>query len=489
MKIEVRPKAIALAVVALALALVLGLWPGTAPAADWSRFRGPNGDGVADAPRLPTLVSPGANVAWKKTVPAGYSSPVLFGDRLFLTAEEEGRLLTLCLRRSDGQELWRRESPRTRKETLDKRNHHAAASAAVDDRRIVVFFHDFGLVAYDHEGQEKWRAPLGPFDNVYGMGASPILVDGLVVLVCDQVTASFIVAFDAETGRERWRTPRPQALSGHSTPILLAAASGGTAVIAPGSFRLDAYDPATGAVLWSTDGLPAEMKSGAVLGEGMVFVVGYNSPLNDPGQQPKLPPYAEWRAAQDKDKDGRITKPEADPTTQQYFVFIDHDRDGSISEAEWLKNLAMVASENGLLAIRPPAPGDPAQGTVAWRYGRAVPQLPTPVLYRGLLYMINDGGILTTLDPKTGAVHKQGRLRGAVDQYFASPVAGDGKVYFVSRTGIVTVVKAGPDQEVLFVGELDEEVKATPALADGRIYLRTKSALYCFGAGASPGTN
>ena len=118
---------------------------------------------------------------------------------------------------------------------------------------------------------------------------------------------------------------------------------------------------------------------------------------------------------------------------------------------------------------------------------RSVPQLPTPVLYRGVLYMINDGGILTTLDPKTGAVLKHGRLREAVDHYYASPVAGDGKVYFASRTGIVSVLRAGPDQEVLSVSDLDEEIAATPALADGRVYLRTKGSLYCFGEAA--GTN
>jgi len=349
-----------------------------------------------------------------------------------------------------------------------------------------VFFNDFGLVAYDLEGKEKWRAPLGPFDNVYGMGASPILVDGLVVLVCDQVTGSYIVALDAETGQERWRKSRPQALSGHSTPILLASATGEPQIIAPGSFRLDAYMAKTGDVAWSTSGLPSEMKSGAVLGEGAVFVVGYSSPLNDPGQQPKLPPYADWRLAQDKNLDGRVSKAEADPTTQEYFVFTDLDRDGFISETEWLSNVAVMSAENGLLAIKPPGRGEGAQGALVWKYTRAVPQLPTPLLYRDLLYMINDGGILTTLDPRTGAVLKQGRLRGAVDHYYASPVAGDGKVYFVSQTGIVTVLKAGPEQEILSVGEMEEEVKATPALADGRVYLRTSSALYCFGAGTKP---
>ena len=125
----------------------------------------------------------------------------------------------LCLDRASGRELWRREAPRTRREKLDRRNGPASPSAAVDAERVVVFFGDFGLVAYDHDGRELWRTPLGPFDNVYGMGASPILAEGLVVLACDQSLGSFVAAFDAETGRERWRASRPEALSGHSTPV------------------------------------------------------------------------------------------------------------------------------------------------------------------------------------------------------------------------------------------------------------------------------
>lgn len=452
-------------------------------AADWPRFRGPNGAGVADGPALPASLDPGGAV-WKVAVPHGYSSPILLGERLYLTAFEGDDLLVLCLSRADGRELWRRKAPRPRVEKIDKRNGPASPSAAVSSDRVVVFFADFGLVAYDHAGQELWRTPLGPFDNVYGMGASPILADGLVLLSCDQSRGSFVAAFDAKTGRERWRTPRPEALSGHATPVVLSRAGAPDQLIVPGSFRLDAYDIRTGAVVWYANGLPSEMKSGALLGDGAVYVVGYSSPLNEPGQHPKLPSYADWRAAQDQDKDGRVTKAEADPTSKDYFDFIDLDRDGNISESEWRMNEAMMAAENGLLAFKSDGKGDVTRSGLLWSYRRSIPQLPTPVLYRGVLYMINDGGILTTLDPATGKALKQGRLREAVDQYFASPVAGDGKVYFVSKSGIASVLKAGPEQEPLSVADLAEEVAATPALGDGRLYLRTRSSLYCF-AGAA----
>ena len=184
--------------------------PATGPA-DWSRFRGPNGSGLADTKGLPTEFGPALNVVWKTELPQGFSSPIIHGNRIFLTGFRDDRLLTFAVDRATGKVLWEREVPRDRTEKLDKRNHPAAASAATDGKSVYVFFGDYGLLAYTVEGKELWRKPLGPFNNIYGMGASPIIVDDKVVLACDQSTGSFIVAFDAKTGRERWRTARPEA--------------------------------------------------------------------------------------------------------------------------------------------------------------------------------------------------------------------------------------------------------------------------------------
>jgi outer membrane protein assembly factor BamB len=451
-------------------------------AADWPRFRGPNGSGVAETTGLPIDISPTKSVVWKTALPPGYSSPILSGDRIFLTAYEGETLLTLAVDRATGKVLWRREAPRSRLEPLDRRNGPASPSAVADGKTVTVFFGDFGLVSYDFEGRERWRVPLGPFNNAYGMGSSPILVDDLVVLVCDQGTDSFIAAFDLASGKPRWKSARPDALSGHSTPAVFRPPSGPAQILAPGSFRMDAYSAKTGESLWWVSGLPSEMKAGPVLGDDTVYVSGYSSPMNEPGQHVTLPSYDEVMAARDANKDGRLTKDEVDEATRTIFPYVDLDRDGSLSRAEWAKNLAGMAAENGLLAFRLGGKGELTHESLKWKYRRSIPQLPTTLLYRGGLYMINDGGILTTLDPATGAVLKQGRLRAAVDQYYASPVAADGKVYFASRTGILSVLKAGGEQEVLAVGDLDEEVAATPAIADGRIYVRTSGALYCFGA-------
>jgi outer membrane protein assembly factor BamB len=467
---------------AIALCMLGLATGGSVAASDWPRFRGPNGSGVNETSGLPADLAPAKNVVFKVPLPPGYSSPVLSGDRIFLTAYEGETLLTLALDRATGKLLWRREAPRSRLEPLDRRNGPASPSAVADEKAVTVFFGDYGLLSYDLQGRERWRVPLGPFNNAYGMGSSPILVDDLVVLVCDQGTDSFIAAFDAATGRLRWKTARPDALSGHSTPAVFRPASGPAQILAPGSFRMDAYSAKTGESLWWVNGLPSEMKAGPVLGDDTVYVSGYSSPMNEPGQQVTLPGYDEVMLARDTNKDGRLTKDEVDEATATIFPYVDLDRDGSLSRSEWAKNQAGMAAENGLLAFKLGDKGDFTRQGLKWKHRRSIPQLPTTLLYRGILYMINDGGILTTLDPATGAVLKQGRLRDAVDQYYASPVAADGKVYFASRTGILSVLKAGGEQEVLSVNDFGEEMVATPAIADRRIYLRTKSALYCFGA-------
>jgi outer membrane protein assembly factor BamB len=473
---------------ALAVCLMLLAGSGAVNAADWPRFRGPNGSGVAETTGLPADLGPAKNVVWKTPLPPGYSSPVLSGDRIFLTAYEGETLLTLALDQATGKVLWRREAPRSRLEPLDRRNGPASPSAVADGLTVTVFFGDFGLISYDKGGRERWRVPLGPFNNAYGMGASPIRVDDLVVLVCDQGTDSFIAAFDAASGRPRWKTARPDALSGHATPALFRPPAGPVQILAPGSFRMDAYSAKTGESLWWVGGLPSEMKAGPVLGDDTVYVSGYSSPMNEPGQHPTLPGYDEVMAARDANKDGRLTKDEVDENTREIFVYVDLDRDGSLSRPEWAKNILGMAAENGLLAFRLGGKGESTREGLKWTHRRSIPQLPTTLLYEGVLYMINDGGILTTLDPATGTVLKQGRLRAAVDQYYASPVAADGKVFLASRTGILSVLKAGGDQEVLAVNDFDEEIVATPAIADHRIYVRTKGALYCFGAKAAPAT-
>ncbi len=367
---------------------------------------------------------------------------------------------------------------------MDPRNSPASATPASDGKNLYVFFPDYGLLSYGHDGHERWRLPLGPFHNTYGMGASPVVAGDNVVLQCDQSLGSFIVAVGKDDGRVRWRHDRPEALSGHSTPTLWERRPGEIEVLASSSFRMDAYSARTGELVWFTRGLASELKSLAIVDRDTVYINGYSMPENEPGNQVKLPPFDEMLARHDANRDGRLSSEELpDQKLRSYLVFFDLNGDGLLDSGDWRVFSASLTAENGLLALRPgDARGDVTGRALRWSYRRAIPQLPSLLLYSGVLFMVNDSGVLTTLDPETGKVHKQARIRGVPDRYYASPVGSDGKIFFVSLSGTVTVMAAGPEQTVLAKTELEDEVYATPAISKGRILIRSKSALWCFGS-------
>jgi hypothetical protein len=466
---------------AIATAFVLllaGVAADTPDPEGWSRFRGPNGSGVSTSTRLPAEFGPTTNVVWKTELPFGHSSPALTRERIFLTAARGERLVTICLDRKTGRILWEREAPRSREEKLDSRNGPAGPTPATDGTNVYVFFADFGLLSYDLNGRERWRVPLGPFNNLYGMGASPVLVDDAVVLACDQNTDSFILSVAQRDGRIRWKTPRPEAHSGHSTPILYKPAGGATQIIVPGSFMLTAYAPGSGEKLWWVGGLSFEMKSTPVVSGDTLFINGFGTPQNQPGAHPVIPEFAEM-VRQYADAAGKVTfKTLPDGNARSW---IDLNADAEVSAGEWDYYRAAMASENGMLAIRLGGRGDMTAANVRWKYHKSVPQLPSPLVYSNVLYMVNDGGIVTTLNPETGAEMGQGRLKGAIDRYYASPVAADGKIFMLSETGKIAVLAPGGTLEPVVVNDLKDDIYATPAISDDRMYVRTRGWLYCFG--------
>src|SRR5688572_14533346 len=169
--------------------------------ADWPQFRGPNGSGLCPScGQLPTEFGPQKNVLWKTELPVGKSSPVLVGDRIFLTGSDGDDLITMCLSRINGTVLWRRSVRAGKREFQHTLNHRAAPTAVTDGKSVFVFFADFGLLAYDFEGKQRWQLPLGPFNSLHGIVASPIYADGRVILVSDQDTDAYIMAVDAENG-------------------------------------------------------------------------------------------------------------------------------------------------------------------------------------------------------------------------------------------------------------------------------------------------
>jgi hypothetical protein len=232
------------------------------------------------------------------------------------------------------------------------------------------------------------------------------------------------------------------------------------------------------------------MKSIASSDGEYLYINGWGFPQNQPGEQVPTISWEEALTRFDKNGDQQIAKAEVSATgsadrmlkmLDAAFEAFDTDRDEKLNPKDWEVFRGMMASENGLLAIKLGGIGDQTAKAIRWRYTKPVPQVPSTLLYKGVLYMINDSGILISFDPATGQVLKQGRLHGAIDKYFSSPVAADDKVFLIGQAGQVSVLRAGGDWQVLRLNELDDEVYATPAIVDGRIYIRTRSALYSFG--------
>ena len=461
---------------------------------NWTRFRGPNGNGVSTAANLPVEFGPDKRVKWKAALPPGHSSPVLTDSHIFVTAhspeKDEYKLFVLALDRKTGKQLWHREVPRRQTGRKENVNGPASPSPVTDGVNVYAFFQDYGLISFTKDGQERWRLPLGPFNMFYGFGASPILEDGTIILAADQDTDPYLLAVDARTGKQRWKVARPHVISGYSTPTIYRPKTGPAQILIPESFQLTGYSLEDGKKLWWVRGLACEMKSVASIQGDTLYVNGWGFGQNQAGTQIPTVDFAEGLKRFDANGDGLIGRDETTRDSKDRmermlrpeagFDAFDTGRDGKLDARDWEVFRAMLAAENGLMAIALGGSGDMTDRAVKWKYLRPVPQVPSTVLYDGVLYMVNDSGILLSFDPATGNVLKQGRLKGAIDKYFASPIGADGKIWLVSQDGTVSVVTAKGEWEVLQVNTLDDEVFATPVPADGELFIRTRSALYNF---------
>lgn len=454
-------------------------------ASDWPAFRGPNSSGVSAETNLPVVMTPSRNVVWETPLAPGHSSPILVGDSIFVTGWEDAKLLTYRLDRKTGAIRWRSELTRARRQEYHKSNSPASPSPVSDGRNVYAFFTDFGLISYGPGGNERWRLPLGPFNNPFGMGASPLLVGDRIILNCDSETGSFLLAVHSASGRVLWRAERPDAGRGFSTPILYRPPDGAPQALVAGSHRMTAYDTSTGREVWWFTGLTWQLKPTPVIEGGRLYILGWAGG-SDQGNQEELPSWAEILRSRDANGDRRLQQSEAgDPKLERDWNEADLDKDGVLGERDWRMYQGRRRALNSITAIRLGGSGDMTSSSLLWRYLKSLPNAPSPLVYNGVVYLLKEGGILTALDSATGAVLKQARLTGALDQYFASPVAGDGKIFALSQTGRLVVLKAGAAWELLAVNDLDEECYATPALADGRVYVRTRSRLYAFAAPSS----
>jgi outer membrane protein assembly factor BamB len=475
---------LALAVGVSVLAALLCVRP--ARSTDWPQFRGPNSSGrAATEARLPAEIGPGKNVLWKTALPPGHSSPVVVGDRIYLTAIENKRLLTLALDRKDGRILWRAEAPAKALEKVHQIGSHAQSTPAADAEGVVSFFGSCGLFCYDRSGKLRWRRLMGPFKNEFGAGSSPIIADGRVLLCQDHDQGSFLLALDRRTGATVWKTDRSEFLRGYCTPVLWDSA-GKKQVVVAGTLRVAGYDLDSGKEVWTVRGIARTICATPVVGEdGRLYLSGWAAG-GDPGAPIKVEPFDSVIKKLDKNGNGKLEKTEltSGPMAER-FTQVDLDKDGSITREEYERFRGLFEKgQNALLAIRPGGKGNVTDSHVVWKNTRNVPFCASPLYLGGLVYTVKDGGILACVDAKDGKALRRQRLPSG-GNYYSSPVAGDGKVYLLSERGRLAVVQAGREGRLLFAGDFEEDVYATPALADGRIYLRTSGHLYCFGLPAS----
>lgn len=394
-------------------------------AADWTRFRGPNGTGVATDKNIPVEFGEGKNVLWKVAIPgSGNSSPIVSKGRIFLqtaTANGEERKL-LCLDLKDGRTLWEKSAPGGTAKTHPK-NTLASCTAAADGTRIYMPFwdgKDLSLSAFDYDGKHLWTTPLGGFQSQHGAGHSPIIHGGKVILANDQDDFAELVALYADTGKVAWKAPRPPFKASYSTPLLLERNGSGPELLTVSTAGVAGYDPDTGSELWkwtwTSNDKQLRTVGSPIVTEGMVFFGGGNGP-----------------------------------------------------------------GDRHSVGVRIDGKGDVTGTNLAWETRQLFPYVPCLLSKGEHLYFVNDEGIAACTVARTGQVTWKQRVPGG--KVTASPLMIDGKVYGITETGGTFVFAADTTFKLLSQGQLDEGVMASPAVSDGRLLVRGKQHLYCFGKG------
>jgi outer membrane protein assembly factor BamB len=481
----------------LAFALAIGIFAACASpgAEDWPRFRGPGGAGRAGgAQRYPTDLAAAEALLWKVPCPPGHSSPIALGERVFLTAhlDEPPRLLTLCHDAASGRELWRAaiEVP-----SFEPIYHHGPSSPtpASDGQRVFAVFGSFGIVAYDFRGAELWRAARPMRKNTFGSASSPIVAGGKLIVFSSAEEGALLEALEPATGKLLWERRTSGPASSWSTPTPWRAGER-EALLVYEPFHLRAIALEDGAVLWSVPGLADEPVTLPQVRGDLVYATSYNLRTNR--EAIALPTFEALLAECDGDGDGAIDADEAkrnasilsrpdadgqgDHPLRMFWRLLDADRDGRIRADEWTRIHSWMepwTHANGILALELGEGGSTPK--LAWQHENGVPECPTPLLCGELLFAVRNGGVLTCLDAASGAPYFQERL-AARGPYYASPVASADALYLASERGELSVLAAARELRLLSTRDLGEEIYATPALARGRLLVRSAEHLWAF---------
>ncbi len=448
----------------------------------WPQFRGPNASGTSESAKPPADFAPGTNQLWKISVPSGASSPCVWGDWIFLTAFDHGKLQTLCYQRKDGKLLWKQDAPaETIEEYSSTEGSPAASTVATDGKRVVSYFGSCGLVCYDLQGKALWehRMPVAQTAGGFGSGGSPVIFKNLVLVNRDQEKNSTLLAVDLKTGKTAWESARPDVTQSFGTPIIWKE-NGVNEVVMSGSLKLKAYDLKSGAERWSLGGVPSFTCTTPVVGDGMLFFAGW-SPGKEPGS---FPSFEEMLKSSDKNHDGVITRDEAEAAGWGgFFKGLDANGDGKITPEDMvIMKERMAKGENVLIAVKPGGRGQLTDSQVAWKQTKGLPYVASPLHYHGRVYIVRAGGMVSSFDARTGKPYYEQERIDAIGNYYASPVAANDRIYLASLNGRVTVLAAGGDQpKVLHQADFGERISATPALVGKTLYLRSASSLFAFG--------
>ena len=396
----------------------------SAAAQEWPRFRGPNGSGESTAAAIPATWTD-QDTKWRVKLPGtGHSSPVVWGDRLYVTAasEDDGTQNICCLRTADGGTAWQRSYP---SKTYRKNafNCFAAASPAVDSDRVYVAWttpEQYTLAAFDRQtGKEAWRSDFGPFVAEHGFGASPIVVGDLVIVANDQNGPSSVIGVECATGKTRWRTVRRNEKAAYSTPIVYTPDGGRPQVILTSlAHGFSSLDPQTGATNWELSVMKYRAVGSPMLADGLIFA---------------------------------------------------------------------ACGEGGggkqMFAVRPGDPQRKIEPKVAYEVDAKLPYVVTPVAHGRLLFLWGDQGQVTCLDAPTGKTLWSQKVKG---KFFGSPIRVGERLYCISREGHVFVLAAADAYKLLGEVNLGEPSQSTPAVAGGVLYLRTLSHVMAVGGSGQP---
>ncbi|MBC7816646.1 MAG: PQQ-binding-like beta-propeller repeat protein [Planctomycetaceae bacterium] len=448
----------------------------------WSRFRGEGGSGRAAAgSKLPTEIGPDKHVLWKIELAPGHSSPVVFGDRIYVTAEKNKQLVTIALDRATGKTLWEKVAPHETLEAVHGIGSHAQCSPTTDGDRVVALFGSCGLFCYDRDGNELWKVPMGPFKNEFGAGSSPQIVDDRVIVCQDHDTDSFLAAYDKRSGSVLWRTDRAEFPRNYCTPLILTV-NGQKQIVVAATLRVVGYDFATGKELWTVRGISRMVSLSPFLTESGTLITGGWAAGGDESERISVQPFSVIKTDLDKNGNGTLEESELPKgDIKQRFPQVDRNKDGSLTEAEYeYFRTLFEQGQNSIVAIKPGAQGEATETHLLWKQRKLVPFCSSPVAVGEFVFTVKDGGIFACLDLKNGKHIKQGRASGT-DDYYSSPVAADGKVFLIDEEGRLTVLSADPECRTLHTAEFGEKAFATPAIAGNRLYLRTNGHLYCFG--------